>query len=106
MDIKKKGLLQDADIFGQITIGDRVHIGWNSIIMPNVHVGNDCIIGCGSVVTKDIPDGMIVAGVPAKIIKSVDDYYEKAKKISVPTAKMSEKEKRRYIEQKLEIIKK
>ena len=104
--LRKKGLLQDADIFGQITIGDRVHIGWNSIIMPNVHVGNDCIIGCGSVVTKDIPDGMIVAGVPAKIIKSVDDYYEKAKKISVPTAKMSEKEKRRYIEQKLEIIKK
>ena len=32
-------------------------------------------------VTKDIPDGMIVAGVPAKIIKSVDDYYEKAKNI-------------------------
>ena len=37
-------LLENADIFGQIKIGNNVHIGMNSIIMPNVTIGNNCII--------------------------------------------------------------
>lgn len=50
-------------------IGHDVWIGRKAIIMPGVKVGNGAIIGAGAVVTKDVPDYAIVAGVPAKIIK-------------------------------------
>lgn len=52
-----------------MTIGDDVWIGTRVIILPGVHIGNHCIIGAGAVVTKDVPDYAIVAGVPAKIIR-------------------------------------
>lgn len=51
-------------------IGSRCFIGGNSIIMPGVKIGNNCIIGAGSVVTKDVPSNCIVAGNPAKIIRT------------------------------------
>lgn len=51
-------------------IGTHCFIGCGSIIMPNVSVGNHVIVAAGSVVTKDIPDNCIVAGNPAKVIKT------------------------------------
>lgn len=56
------------DVFGKITIGDYVYIGSNSLIMPGVTVGNNVIIAAGSVVTKSIPDNVVVGGNPVKII--------------------------------------
>ena len=50
-------------------IGDDVWIGTNVIILPGVNIGSHCIIGAGSVVTKDVPDYAIVGGAPAKIIR-------------------------------------
>ena len=50
-------------------IGDDVWIGTNVIILPGVNIGSHCIIGAGSVVTKDVPDYAIVGGVPAKVIR-------------------------------------
>lgn len=67
------------EITKPITVGDDVYIGINSIILPGVTIGNRCIIAAGSVVTKDIPNNSVVGGVPAKFIKTVDEYYEKAK---------------------------
>jgi len=63
--------------FGRIEINDRSFIGKNSTIMPNVRIGSDCIIATNSVVTKDIPDGMVAGGCPAKIICSVEELAEK-----------------------------
>jgi acetyltransferase-like isoleucine patch superfamily enzyme len=63
-----------------ITIGNNVMIGGNSIILYNVNIGNNVIIAAGSVVTKDVPDGAIVGGNPAKIIGSFEEYYEKRKR--------------------------
>lgn len=63
--------------FGKVKIGDRVFIGANSTILMNVHIGNDVIIGAGSLVNKDIPDGKVVAGVPARVICSTAEYIEK-----------------------------
>jgi len=54
----------EADIF----IGDNVRIGAHSIILPGVTIGNNVSIGAGAVVTKDIPDGKIAVGNPARII--------------------------------------
>ncbi len=62
---------------GFITIGDNVFIGSNSIILYDVNIGNNVIIGAGSVVNKSIPSGVIVAGVPCKIIGKFEDYKER-----------------------------
>lgn len=67
--------------FGRIIIGDRVFIGANTTILMNVHIGNDVIIGAGSLVNKSIPDGCVVAGVPAKVICSTEDYIFRQKAI-------------------------
>lgn len=64
---------------GYTVIGDNVFIGMNSSIMPGVHIGNNCVIGTGSVVTKDVPDNMVVAGNPARIICTLEDFYKKRK---------------------------
>ncbi|MHB8528259.1 MAG: acyltransferase [Caulobacteraceae bacterium] len=50
-------------------IGDRCHIGACAIIYPGVRIGNGCIVSAGSVVTRDIPDGCLVAGNPARIVE-------------------------------------
>ena len=54
---------------GQVIIGDDVWIGANAVVLPNVSIGCHCVVAAGAVVTKDVPDGCVVAGVPAKIIK-------------------------------------
>lgn len=56
-------------------IGRDCVIGINSIIMPGVHIGNQVIIGGGTIVTKDIPDNSIAVGNPAKIIKTDVHVY-------------------------------
>lgn len=55
-----------------ITIGRNVWIGANSTVLPGVTVGDNSIIAAGAVVTKDVPENAVVAGVPAKIIKYID----------------------------------
>ncbi|BCZ27058.1 putative lipopolysaccharide biosynthesis O-acetyl transferase WbbJ [Claveliimonas bilis] len=62
--------------YAPVAIGDNVWIGENVSIMPGVKIGNGCIIGANSVVTKQIPDNCIAAGIPARIIKKYD--YEKS----------------------------
>ncbi len=54
---------------GIVKIGNRVFVGVNSVIMRNVTIGDNSIIGAGSVVTKDIPENVIAMGNPAKVIK-------------------------------------
>lgn len=58
--------------FGKpITIGNNVWVGGNCIILPGVTIGDNSVIGAGSVVTKDVPENVIVAGNPAKVIKEI-----------------------------------
>lgn len=62
---------------GKITIGDRVFIGACSIILPGVKIGNDVVIGAGSVVARDIPDRVVAAGNPAKVLYPIDEFLIK-----------------------------
>ena len=62
---------------GRVTIGDRVFIGAESVILPGVTIGNDVIIGANSTVTHDIPDGMVAVGSPARILCTTEEYLAK-----------------------------
>lgn len=90
----------DADLFGKIKIGNNVFIGTNSIIMPNVIIGDNVIIGAGSVVTKDIPSGCVAAGVPARVIRTLDEYYKKNRDRIEMTKNMDPADKRRFLEER------
>ncbi len=65
---------------GTIEIFDNVMIGAGSIIMYNTKIGPNAIVAAGSVVTKDVPEGTIVGGNPARIIGKIDDLLEKRRK--------------------------
>jgi acetyltransferase-like isoleucine patch superfamily enzyme len=60
-----------------IEIMDNVFIGCNSTILGGVTIGNNVVVAAGSVVTKDVPPNSVVAGNPAKVIESFDDYINK-----------------------------
>lgn len=63
--------------FGKsITIGDNVWVGGNTIINPGVKIGCNTVIGSGSVVTKDIPDNVIAAGNPCRVIRKITEQDE------------------------------
>lgn len=64
---------------GKIEIGSNVFIGADSIILSPVKIGNNVVIAAGAVVNKDIPDGSVVAGVPARVISSFEALMEKRK---------------------------
>lgn len=57
----------------EVTIGDNVWIGGNTVIVPGVHIGSNTVIGAGSVVTKDIPDWVIAAGNPCRVIRKITE---------------------------------
>lgn len=69
----------DLELTNRINIGNNVYIGINCTILPGVNIGDNVIVGAGSVVARDIPSNSVAAGVPAKVIKSLDQYLEKAK---------------------------
>lgn len=61
----------------EITIGDNVWIGGNTVVLPGVNIGSNTVIGAGSVVTKDIPDWVIAAGNPCKVIRKITEEDKK-----------------------------
>lgn len=66
--------LRASMTFNPIHIGKNVWLGANVTVLPGITIGDGCIIAAGSVVTKDVPENMVAAGVPAKIIREVNSY--------------------------------
>ena len=86
------------DHFGKISIGNYSYIGAHCMIMSGVVIGKNCIIGGGSIVTKSVPDGCMVAGNPAKYIGRTEDFYKRLKeKFDTETGGMSAEEKKRIL---------
>jgi acetyltransferase-like isoleucine patch superfamily enzyme len=54
-----------------VVIGDDVWIGANAVVLPGVTIGSHSVVAAGAVVTHDVPDGVVVGGVPAKILKHI-----------------------------------
>lgn len=86
------------DCFGRISIGNNCFIGMRCIIMKGVSIGDNCIIGAGSIVTKDIPGGSVACGVPARVIETIEDYYDKNKDSVDDTIGWNMLKKRLYLE--------
>ncbi len=61
----------------EITIGDNVWVGGNTVILPGVHIGSNVVIGAGSVVTKDIPDWCVAVGNPCRVIRPITEEDRK-----------------------------
>jgi len=64
----------DAGLIGKVTIHESCHIGSRSVILPGVEIGPRTIVGANSVVSTSLPAETVCAGVPAKVICSLDDY--------------------------------
>lgn len=69
-----------------IRIGNNVWLGANVVVLPGVSIGDNSVIGAGSVVTKDIPDNVLAYGLPCKVIRKISDYdkeyFRKDKKVN------------------------
>jgi acetyltransferase-like isoleucine patch superfamily enzyme len=63
--------------FGKIDVKDNSYIGVNATILPNITIGPNAVVGAGAVVTKDVPEGVVFAGNPARVICTLDEYERK-----------------------------
>lgn len=71
--VKDKKIFENPLITSPVSIGDYTFIGAGVKILKGVTIGKNCVIGTGAVVTKEIPDNSIAVGIPAKVIKSIDN---------------------------------
>jgi serine acetyltransferase len=78
-------------------VGNNVFIGINSTIFPNVTIGDNVIVGCCSVVTSEVPSNSVVAGSPARIVSTFEEYREKMRGKTIPTNKLDQKTKQRVV---------
>ena len=93
--------LPDGDpetvIYGPIKIGKNCFIGCRSVILPNVTIGDNTIIGAGSIVNKSIPENCVAAGNPCKVICSLDEYREKHKNDFLYMVSLPFEEKKEFL---------
>lgn len=70
---REDGSVYSLEYARKIVIGNRVWIGAGVIINPGVHIGDEVVIGSGSVVTRDVPRGVVAAGVPCRVIRNITE---------------------------------
>lgn len=92
-----RSMVPDLEITKPIVVGDNVYFGNNVIVLPGVTIGNNVVIGAGAVVSKDVPDNSLAVGVPARVIKSSDEYFEKLKAESLHLGHLRGEEKDRAL---------
>lgn len=85
---------------GKVKIGNNVYFAQKCTVMKGVTIGDNCIIGYGSLVTKNIPSNSVVAGSPARVICTLEEYYEKRKIKALKESLELAKEIQRYYKRK------
>lgn len=86
--------------FGTIRVLDNCFVGLNSILLPDVVLGPNSIVGAGSIVTKNVPANTVAAGVPARPICTLDEYVETYRSRMVPIEARDRRGLRRELTQK------
>lgn len=83
----------------RIKVGSNCFIGHGVSVLGGVTIGDNVIIGTMSVVTKNIPSGSVAAGMPARVICTLEEYYKKnlSRGVFYPTPTMSAEEKKNYL---------
>lgn len=76
--IRTMAKYEDARNFGRIKLGSNCFVGNNCTFLPGSQMGNNCILGAGSVLNSSMPDNSVYAGVPAKFICTIEEYGDKA----------------------------
>ena len=71
---------------GKVKIGSNIYFGRDVTILKGVTIGDNCIIGLGSVVSRDIPSNSVAVGYPAKVVCTIEDYYKKRKSLCLDEA--------------------
>lgn len=93
----------DLEITKPIVIGNNVYLGNDVIVLPGVTIGSNVVIGAGAVVSRDIPDNSVAVGVPARVIKTADEYFEKLKYESLHLGHLKGRRKRQRIDETFSI---
>ncbi|MFK5647479.1 acyltransferase [Ornithinimicrobium sp. LYQ121] len=87
----------DLDVVAPIVVHDNVFIGSRVTILPGVTIGAHSVIGAGSVVTKDVPTGVVVAGCPARVRSTIDAYKARCIANGVRTKGLAPEAKREVL---------
>lgn len=91
--------IPDFDCFGEIIVEDGAYIGTGAQILPGCRIGTGALVAAGSIVTKSVPAHSVVAGAPARIICSVEDYLKRVESYNMHTNGMSWGQKKLIIMQ-------
>lgn len=84
-------------IYGKIIVGNNCFIGCRTTILPGVKIGDNTIIGAGSLVNRDIPANSVAAGVPCKVICSLEEYKEKHQDDFLYMVNLPYEEKKKFL---------
>jgi len=90
-----------GNIYGTIVIEANVFIGAGAILMPNIVIGRDSIVGAGSVVTRSVPARSVAAGNPARVVKTVDEFIAEHLESYLPLEAQTQTELRQELVEKL-----
>lgn len=79
--------LMGYSVVRPVSIGDRTYVGAGAIILPGVDIGRDCVIGAGAIVTRDIPEGSVAVGNPARVVASTSEVRARHERHMSQTAR-------------------
>ena len=102
--MREREQYKNVDFLAPIVIGDNTFVGMNTLILPGTKIGNNVIIGAGSVVKGTIPDNTVYAGVPARFIKTIDEFEKVKKDNLLETKNLSAKDKESTVRRLLNTV--
>jgi acetyltransferase-like isoleucine patch superfamily enzyme len=91
----------NAYLYGRIQVADQCFLGAHCIFLPGAKIGAGSVIGSGSIVTGEIPSGVVATGVPAKPVKSVEEYIKEKRHLWVDTRGLTRDAKRELLRRRL-----
>ncbi len=90
-----------AYLYGRIQVADHCFLGAHCVLLPGAKVGVGSVIGSGSIVTGEIPPGVVAIGAPARPVKSVEDYIQGKRHLWVDTRGLTPSAKRELLRRQL-----